>query len=100
MAGGGAARQSQGGGRAARPGLRAMRRRLAAPLLGFVLAGCASSPKQEAAAPTRPPSRVYAAATVHWARTSAEYRALALQAYRLARERVLAAASHRAPRTW
>jgi acid phosphatase len=77
-----------------------MRRRLAAPLLGFALAGCASSPKQEAAAPTRPPSRVYAAATVHWARTSAEYRALALQAYRLARERVLAAASGRAPRTW
>ena len=73
--------------------------RLAAALLAFAFAGCASSP-EKAAAPTRPTARAYSAPTVHWARTSAEYRALAVQSYRLARERVLAAAAGRRPRSW
>ena len=72
--------------------------RLAAAL-ALALVGCASSP-EKAATPTRPTSRVYAAPTVHWARTSAEYRALAVQCYRLARERVLAAAAGRPARSW
>jgi len=67
--------------------------------LALALAGCASSP-EKAATPTRPISRVYSASTVHWARSSAEYRALAVQCYRLARERVLAAAAGRTPRSW
>jgi acid phosphatase len=72
--------------------------RLAAAL-ALALAGCASSP-EKAATPTRQTSRVYSASTVHWARTSAEYRALAVQCYRLARERVLAAAAGRTARSW
>ena len=68
--------------------------------LAFELAACASSPVKEPASATRPPSRGYPADTVRWARTSVEYRALAVQTYRLARERVLSTAVDREPRSW
>lgn len=69
-------------------------------VLGIALAACASAPEKRPASGTRPRASGYPAATVHWARTSAEYRALALQVYRLARDRVLAAAASRSPRSW
>ncbi len=75
-------------------------RRFAAAVLGSALAACASAPEPKPASGARPPASGYPAATVRWARTSAEYRALALQAYRLARDRVLAAGATRSPRSW
>lgn len=69
-------------------------------LLAFALAACATAPAKEPPSATRPPSGRYPAETVRWARTSAEYRALAVQTYRIARERVLSAAAGRAPRSW
>jgi 5'-nucleotidase (lipoprotein e(P4) family) len=74
--------------------------RVAAALLGVALAGCAAGPRKASPALAPSPVRVYPAATVHWARTSAEYRVLAMQVYRLAREHVLSAAAGRVPRTW
>ncbi|HET7295060.1 MAG TPA: HAD family acid phosphatase [Vicinamibacteria bacterium] len=74
-------------------------RRAVSLTLAAGLVACATSSGTPPVA-TRAHSGGYPAPTIRWARTSAEYRVLALQAYGLARERVLAAAAGRAPRSW
>lgn len=81
------------------------------PLLLIALGACAPtapSPQPTPAAPTagamaEPPSAANAATRhreVHWFRTAAEYRALALQVYRVAGDAVREAARDRPPGSW
>jgi len=74
---------------------RAMRR--AGLILVFLLAGCAGRRPQPTVAPLAPPS---AAGAIHWVRTSAEYRAACVQAYRTAARAVAEAAAARATGRW
>jgi acid phosphatase len=71
-----------------------MPRRLATSLL-VLAAACGGPPPVTAPVPTAPLPD-----DVRWVRTSAEYRAIALQVYRNAGDAVLAAAADRLPGTW
>jgi acid phosphatase len=75
------------------------------PLLVAFLAGCAAAPAPPSPAPQapRPTSTVAAGALpndVRWVRASAEWRAIALQTYRVATERIEALARGRAAGSW
>lgn len=71
-------------------------------MLCLTLAGCAG--ERAAAPPPQPPAPAPTAwqggLALKWVRTSAEYRALALQVYADATAHVAAAAAGRTPRTW
>ena len=77
---------------------------VAAALLSMAAAGCAppAAPAPPAPAPAAPATAVARRLPndVHWVRASAEYRALALQTFLLAGERLPALARGRAAGTW
>lgn len=74
-----------------------MRRPLAVALVALCL-GCRSAEPARPAAPTPPPASFPSA--LHWVRNSAEYRAIALQSYRLAGEEIEKAARGREAGSW
>jgi 5'-nucleotidase (lipoprotein e(P4) family) len=82
------------------------RRHLAALLLLLLLPACATAPAPAPTAPSAAPPAAAAATApaqslaLHWARSSAEHRALFLQTYRLAAERLEALAAGLQPFTW
>lgn len=85
-----------------------IRRALAPLLLLAVLAGCRSTAPLPAPVPPQPPPAAIAAAkpataepdSIRWVRDAAEYRALTVQAYRLATMHVETEAKGRAAGTW
>ncbi|HEX2167782.1 MAG TPA: HAD family acid phosphatase [Longimicrobiales bacterium] len=70
----------------------------AAPLAALLMSACASAPTQTAA--DAPAAEARAPNEVHWVRTAAEHRAIFLQTYRTATDRLRDFAEGRQPGTW
>ena len=70
-------------------------------LAPFLLAGCAPvTPAPRSAAEPAAAGRSFPTDELHWFRASAEYRAIAIQTYRLALEAAAKASAGRAPGSW